>query len=89
MQDTYLGVTFRHGRPFAAYLYLPRSATQKSYKTQELSPGLLVDFAKNGTPIGVEITSPEHVTLTKLNRVLVEIGQPKLKRSDLAPLQTA
>ena len=87
MQDTYLEVTFRHGRPFAAYLYLPRRGSQKSYKTKELAPGLLVDYSRSGTAIGVELTAPEDVTLTKINRVLQEIGQPKLKRADLAPLQ--
>ena len=30
MKERYLEVTFRHGRPIAAYYYLPRSADQKS-----------------------------------------------------------
>ena len=89
MREPYLEVTFRHGRPLAAYLYLPRAQGQKSYRTQELAPGLLVDYARGGTPIGIEITDPDHVTLVRLNKVLDELGQPKLKRADLAPLRAA
>ena len=89
MREPYLEVTFRHGRPLAAYLYLPRTADQKSYRTQEIASGLLVDYAKGGAPIGIEITDPSHVTLIRLNRVLHELGQPKLKSSDLAPLRAA
>jgi len=86
MHEPYLEVTFRRGRPLAAYLYLPRSEGQKSYRTKELSPGLMVDFSRSGTPIGIEMTAPGQVSLVRLNRVLKKIGQSKLKRSDLAPL---
>jgi hypothetical protein len=86
MHEPYLEVTFRRGRPLAAYLYLPRSAEQKSFRTKELSPGLLVDYSRSGTPIGIELTAPGQVSLVRLNRVLQEIGQSKLKRTDLAPL---
>jgi hypothetical protein len=89
MREPYLEVTFRHGRPLAAYLYLPRKAEEKSYKTRELAPGLLVDYARGGAPIGIEITDPDHVTLSRLNEVLEKLGQPKLKRADLAPLRAA
>lgn len=89
MREPYLEVTFRHGKPFAAYLYLPRPAGQKSYRTKELSPGLLVDYSRGGKPIGIEFTDPGSVTLTKVNRVLSDLGQEKLKRPDLAPLRAA
>ena len=39
MKATYLEVTFRHGRPIAAYYYLPRRARQRSSKTRRLEPG--------------------------------------------------
>ena len=89
MQKTYLEVTFRHGRPVAAYLYLPREASQKSHKTVEAAPGILVDYGLEGEPIGLELTSPQNVTLDALNAVLVRIGQPELSSEDLAPLQQA
>jgi uncharacterized protein YuzE len=89
MREPYLEVTYRHGRPLAAYLYLPQRPGQKSYRTKELAPGLLVDYARNGAAIGIEITAPKKTTLIRLNRVLTEIGQEKLKRADLAPLRAA
>jgi hypothetical protein len=38
MKQPYLEVTFRHGRPVAAYYSLPRDAGQKSAKTRRVEP---------------------------------------------------
>ena len=89
MNESYLEVTFRHGRAIAAYLYLPRRKGEKSYRTLRAAPGLVVDFARSGRPIGIEITAPAKVTLSALNRVLRRLGVPVAKRSDLAPLRAA
>ena len=35
MREPYLEVTYRHGRPLAAYLYLPRRPGQKSFRTSK------------------------------------------------------
>lgn len=75
----YLEVTYRQGRPLAAYLYLSKVG-QKSYRTQEAESGLLVDYSRRGKPIGIEITAPEKVTGAKLNRLLRRLGLPELKR---------
>ena len=88
-QDTYLEVTFRNGRPFAAYLYLPRRRGDKSYRTRQVEPGMVVDLTRAGRPIGIEITAPSLVTATSLNRLLKELGFPPLKRTDLTPLRAA
>ena len=58
MKNSYLEVTFRHGRPLAAYLYLPREPSDKSYRTEKAAPGLVIDFNRSGKPIGIEITAP-------------------------------
>ena len=89
MSEPYLENTFRHGRALAAYLYLPRRAGQKSYKTVQVGPGLLVDLSRSGKPIGIEITAPGRVSLAAINRILAEFDQPKLKQADLAPLSAA
>jgi len=89
MKDSYLEVTFRHGRVLAAYYYLPRRAGQKSYRTEEVEPSVVVDYSRAGRPIGIEITAPDRVTLTKMNRVLKHLGQPILRPEDLAPLRAA
>ena len=89
MKELYLEVTFRHGQPLAAYLYLPRKAGDKSYRTSKKAPGMVVDFERGGRAIGIEITAPRKITITDVNRVLSEIGAPPITGEDLAPLQAA
>ena len=48
MKQSYLEVTFRNGRPLAAYYYLPRRPGEKSVRTRRVEPGLLIDIAKTG-----------------------------------------
>ena len=45
MKESYLEVTFRHGRPMAAYYHLPREAGQRSVRTRRVEPGLVIDYA--------------------------------------------
>jgi uncharacterized protein YuzE len=89
MKDSYLEVTFRHGRPLAAYLYLPRQPKDKSYRTERVEPGLVIDYSRRGKPIGVEITAPSKLSAAALNRVLRRLGVPPVRRADLAPLRAA
>jgi hypothetical protein len=89
MKESYLEVTFRHGRPLAAYLYLPREPDEKSVRTSKVEPGMVVDFSRSGKPIGIELTAPGEVTLSALNRLLEELGQPPLRDVDLEPLRAA
>lgn len=89
MKEPYLEVTFRHGRPIAGYLYLPRSSEDRSDRTARKDPGLVIDFNREGKPIGIEITAPGQVGLEDLNRVLAELGLPPLEGADLAPLKAA
>ena len=89
MKEPFLEVTFRRGRPLAAYLYLPRRPGEKSYRTSRVEPGLVIDFNRRGKPIGIEITAPGKLSLTALNKVLRDLGLPPLKRADLIPLRAA
>ena len=89
MRESYLEVTFRRGRALAAYYYLPRRPGQKSYRTREVVPGILVDFGRGGRPIGIEITAPERASVTTINRILRQLRQPPLRSRDLAPLHAA
>ena len=89
MKEPFLEVTFRRGRPLAAYLYLPRRPGEKSYRTSRAEPGLVIDFNRRGKPIGIEITAPGKLSLTALNKVLRDLGLPPLKRADLLPLHAA
>lgn len=86
MKHSYLEVTFRKGRPLAAYYYLPRREGDRSSRTEAADGGLVVDFAADGRAIGIEITSPSRLELAGLNRLLQRLGQPPVASSDLAPL---
>lgn len=89
MKARYLEVTFRCGRPFAAYLYLPRASGAKSERTEKLSAGLLVDYTASGQPIGLEITAPTEVTLEQINDALGKLGVERLEAAEIAPLRAA
>ena len=89
MKEPYLEVTFRRGHVLAAYYYLPRRSGQKSHRTRRVEPGLVIDFARGGQPIGVEVTAPTRFSLAALNRVLRELGFAPATRADLAPVLAA
>jgi hypothetical protein len=89
MKRRYLEVTFRRGKPFAAYLYLPRAAGVRSARTEKLADGLLVDYAADGTPIGLELVDPSSTTLSVINSVLGSLGLDPVDADEIAPLAAA
>lgn len=89
MKKSYLEITFRKGRPLAAYLYLPRNADDTVHKSRRVEAGLVVDYSEDGRPIGIEISTPEAVSEQAINRVLQELGLTPMEHEDLAPLQAA
>ena len=89
MNQSYLEVTFRHGRPLAAYYYLPRRRGERSVRCVRVEPGLIIDYGRHGRPIGIEITTPSKVSVAALNRVLKRLGHVGVRRVDLAPLRAA
>jgi len=89
MRQPYLEVTYRHGRPIAAYYYLARQLGQKVHRSQRADYGIVVDFSADGTPIGLELTAPGAITVDKLNAVLVGLGQAPVAPADVAPLAAA
>ena len=89
MSTPYLEVTYRRGRPIAAYYYLPRRSGQTSVRTRQIEPGLLVDFGRGGRAIGIEITDPAGLSVAALNRVLRDVGCSPVTRADVAPLRAA
>ncbi len=86
MRQRYLEVTFRNGKPLAAYLYLPREGRVKVVSTRDAGNGMKVDFDAAGAPIGVEITVPALVSVARLNAVLAELGVGTIDAGELAPL---
>ena len=89
MKHRYLEVTYRNGKPIAAYFYLARESEDASARTERREEGLLVDFAADGRAIGIEITSPGSLSLAALNRALAALNQEPATPDELAPLAAA
>lgn len=89
MKRSYLEVTFRKGKPLAAYLYLPRRPGDRSVRVETAGPDINIDFAADGRPIGIEILSPQVGTLAEVNALLQRLQVPPLDAADLAPLAVA
>lgn len=84
-----LQITYRGGRPLAAYLYLGGDGKRAAARTEELVPDLLVDYAADGSAIGVEILSPATVTVEDIWSVFDRLGLERPSASDLGPLSAA
>jgi hypothetical protein len=89
MSHRYLEITYRNGKPLAAYLYLPRRDGDKSVRVEPHGPGYLVDLTEDGRPMGIEMTSPSEVTLESLNAVLAELRLERLAPEEASPLVAA
>ena len=86
MTERSLQVTYRKGRVFAAYLHLPHHIGEKSARIVASADGLLVvDYAADGRAMGVEITAPFAVSLERLNKLLLELGETPLSEQDYLP----
>jgi hypothetical protein len=62
---SYLEVTFRKGRPVAAYLHLTRRGNERAARVSKAAPGLLIDYNPDGKPIGIEITAPPSESVSR------------------------
>ena len=89
MRDRYLEITFRKGKPLAAYLYLSRKTGAKSIRTEDKGAGLLVDYGSDEQPIGLEIIAPEQVTVAQINDVLQSLALSPIAAEELSPLKAA
>lgn len=89
MKSAYLEVTYRHGKILAAYYHVPHNSALKSARTERIEPGLIVDIAATGEPLGIEITAPALLTLPLLNSALESIGCAPASPADIKPLAAA
>jgi hypothetical protein len=89
MKPRYLEVTYRRGKPVAAYFYLPRQPGDVSTRSVPNDSGLVTDYAADDRAIGIEITSPSSLTLASLNQALSIARQAPATPDDLAPLLAA
>ena len=86
-REVYLEMTFRKGKPLAGYLHLPRREGDWAACSRKAADGLVVDYAEDGRPIGIEIVSPSIVTVAEVNRVLADLQQDAIEAEELAPLR--
>ena len=89
MNQPYLEITYRRGKPLAAYLYLARQEGDRAERSEPVGDLFVIDRASDGRPIGVEIITPAEVSAGMLNSLLSQLDQPPLPPADLEPLQAA
>lgn len=88
MSKPYLEVTYRQGKPFAAYLYLDRRPGDRSARCERHGTWV-VDYAADGRAIGIEFTQDGAIDIAAVNRVVTAGQQPAVSIDDLAPLEAA
>jgi len=84
-----LQVTYRKGKPFAAYIYLAHAPGTKSARTEQIGPELLIDYAADGSPLGIEIVSPGYVSEDEIVAIFDRLGLERPSAAELAPLRAA
>lgn len=84
-----LQITYRKGKPFAAYIYLAHAPETKSARTEQVGPELLIDYAADGSPLGIEVVSPGFVTEEEINAAFRRLGLEPPPAHELAPLRAA
>ncbi len=89
MSSVFLEISYRHGKPFAAYLRLPRPSGSKVARTVEAAPGILADLDAEGQVLGVEIVHPSPQSGEAVRRVLAELQGPLVAESEFQPLMAA
>ena len=89
MKTVSLQITYRKGKPFAAYIYLSHRCGQKSVRTEAITEDLLIDYAQDGTPLGIEIVSPGIVGIDEIQGVFDRLGLGRPEPVELEPLNAA
>ena len=89
MKKPCLRITYFHGNVVAAYYSLPRDSRAPSVRTRRADPGLVIDFAADDQPLGIEITEPERLTLEGFSAARAELGLEPVPEAELGPLLAA
>ena len=89
MLEPSLVITFRRGKPWVAYYYLPHEGARHAQESERVEPGLVVDYGPSGSPIGIEITAPALVSFEPFNALLTRLGQRPVTAQEFAPLHVA
>ncbi len=85
MSKAYMEMTFRDGKPFAAYLYLDRRSDDVVDRTKRMG-SVLADLAKDGRVMGIEIPSPATTRAGDLLSTLASLHVHDIREEELALL---
>ena len=88
MKDRYLEITFRKGKPLAAYLYLTGKKGVQCDRAIKIDEGLIADYDQDGVPVGLEITSPATASVQQINDALVKLHVEPIAENELAPINS-
>lgn len=69
--------------------YLAHAPGTKSVRTEQIGPELVIDYAVDGSPLGIEVISPGFVTEEEINAAFERLGLEPPPADDLAPLRAA
>ena len=89
MSAVSLQITYRKGKPFAAYIYLAHQPGTKSTRTEQIGPELVIDYAADGLPLGIEVISPGFVTEEEIIAAFERLGLEPPPTDELAPFGAA
>ncbi|HEX8339651.1 MAG TPA: DUF2283 domain-containing protein [Tepidisphaeraceae bacterium] len=87
MKKPSLQITYRNGKPFAAYLYVG-GGDRKVAKSRERGP-VVIDFDADGNVLGVELHTITAATVEELKKELAAFRFNELSDNDLKPLLAA
>ena len=89
MESISIQVTYRRGKPFAAYIHLGRKPAEKSVRSEEVGPELIADYGADGRVLGVEVVSPGATTVDEILEAFDKLGVVRPTADDLGPLVAA
>lgn len=79
-------LSFRDGRLMAGYLYFQKGPHTTVARTKREPDGMNVDFAADGTPLGIEFIAPSKITMERVNTLLQALGQSPASLDELWPM---
>ena len=89
METISVQVTYRMGRPFAAYIHLGRRPGERTARSEEISPELIADYSADGRVLGLEVVSPGSTTADEIFAAFDRLGLGRPTAADLGPLVAA
>ena len=88
MTQADLQITYRRGKPFAAYLTIGGRSNRKVAASRECGP-IVVDFDADENVLGFEIHTITPAAIERLKRELIALNLTDVSERELQPLIAA